>query len=233
MIWVLLAGLAAIALAPLALGLLRARVARGRRAAAVALHRAQLAELDREQAGGRLGAAEHAAATLEVQRRLLAETDGAEEATIGGSPWAVGLALLFVPAAAFGLYLIHGTPEMPSLPFAERQEQDRRDDALIAQLGQKLAALDPKDEHTRQGYLLLGSAEENRGHWAAAAAAYKVALAQRFDPALAARTAEALSQAAGEVTPEAKALYQKALDGAPQNAQWRPLVEQRIKQAAP
>ena len=42
--------LAAIALAPLALSLRRAAVARSRREAAIALHRAQLAELDRDLA---------------------------------------------------------------------------------------------------------------------------------------------------------------------------------------
>ena len=37
----------------------------------MALHRAQLAELDRDLAEGRIAAAEHANAVLEVQRRLL------------------------------------------------------------------------------------------------------------------------------------------------------------------
>ena len=64
--------MAAIALAPLALSLRRTAAARGRQEAAIALHRAQLAELDRDLADGRIAAAEHANAVLEVQRRLLA-----------------------------------------------------------------------------------------------------------------------------------------------------------------
>ena len=71
MIWLAIALLAAIALAPLALSLRRAAVARSRREAAIALHRAQLAELDRDLADGRIAAAEHASAVREAQEAAL------------------------------------------------------------------------------------------------------------------------------------------------------------------
>ena len=64
MIWLAVALLAAIALAPLALSLRQTAAARGRQEAAIALHRAQLAELDRDLADGRIAAAEHANAVL-------------------------------------------------------------------------------------------------------------------------------------------------------------------------
>ena len=81
MIWLAIALLAAIALAPLALSLRRTAAARGRQEAAIALHRAQLAELDRDLADGRIAAAEHANAVLEVQRRLLAAAGGCRGGT--------------------------------------------------------------------------------------------------------------------------------------------------------
>jgi cytochrome c-type biogenesis protein CcmH len=108
-----------------------------------------------------------------------------------------------------------------------------REDALIAQLRNRLALMDPHDERTRQGYLLLGTTEENRANWRPAADAYRRALALRFDAALAARTAEAIARGEGAITGEAKALYQKALDAAPRDAPWRPLVEQRLAEAPP
>ena len=48
MIWIALLALSLVALAPLTVSLLRGSTARGRRDAALALHRAQLVELDRE-----------------------------------------------------------------------------------------------------------------------------------------------------------------------------------------
>ncbi len=231
MIWVVLALLAVAALAPLALTLRRGRAARGRREAALALHRAQLAELDRDLAENRIGAAEHASATLEVQRRLLAAA-GTEDATPErAARLPVLLALGLVPAAAFGLYLVGGAPGVPSVPFAERKAQQRDEDALIAQLRNRLMLMDPHGDQTRQGYLLLGHAEEGRDHWDAAAAAYQQALAIRFDATLAARTAEALSRGAQRVTPEAVALFRQALAAAGKDAPWRDLAEQRIKEA--
>jgi len=232
MIWVLLAALAVAALAPLGITLLRARTGRGRRDAALALHRAQLAELDADLAEGRIGAAEHAAATLEVQRRLLA-ADEAEATPTRASRAPLLAALALVPLAAFGLYLIQGVPDMPSAPYEQRQAAARQEDALINQLRARLAVMDPKDDRTRQGFLLLGNAEAQREHWPAAVDAYRKALALRFDPALAARTAEAITMGAGGVTDDARKLYQQALDTAPKDAPWRGMVEQRLAQGTP
>ena len=72
MIWAWIAALALAVMAPLGWVLLRAPRARGRAEADRALFHAQLAELDRELAEGRMDAAAHRDAVLEVQRRLLA-----------------------------------------------------------------------------------------------------------------------------------------------------------------
>ncbi|WP_369413590.1 c-type cytochrome biogenesis protein CcmI [Caldovatus aquaticus] len=194
MTWLALVLLAAAALAPLGLALLRPprRPPPGRREADLALYRAQLAELDRERAAGRLDPAAHRAAVIEVQRRLLAapaETAGAAPARRLPPALALGLVPL-VAALGAGLYLWHGAPGLPSAPYAERAAAAAREEALLAELRARLAALDPASETARQGYVLLGNAERTRGRPAAAAEAWTRALAARFDPGLAGDLAE-------------------------------------------
>jgi cytochrome c-type biogenesis protein CcmH len=70
MIWIAILLLALAAMVPLVATLLRPVVTRGRREADLALYRAQLEELDREAAAGRLEGDALRAAQVEVQRRL-------------------------------------------------------------------------------------------------------------------------------------------------------------------
>ena len=197
------------------------------------MHRAQLAELDRDLADGRIGPDEHAGAKLEVQRRLLAESELPEVAPKRGALSPILLAVVLVPAAAVGLYLVGGVPDMPSAPFAEVQAERDKENAVVTQLRARLALMDPHSEQTRRGYMLLGNAEEQRGHWNEAAAAFQSALAIQFDPTVAARAAESIARASGAVTQEAAALYRQALAAAPADAPWRALVEERLKNAPP
>ena len=243
MIWVVLLGLAVVALAPLAWVLFGQVPPQGRRDAALALHRAQLAELDRDRAEGRLAGAEHAQARLEVQRRMLAadvELDAPSrdetQAPARDASRAVLLGALFLlPAAALALYLIDGNPGLPSEPMADRiaagAAASRQEAALIAQLQAKLAKLDPHSDQARQGYVLLGNADAGRGEWGAAADAWNQALSAQFDPALAAETAEAMTRAAGGVTMQAASLFRRALDAAPADAPWRPMAEARLAES--
>lgn len=221
MTWWLLAGsLALAALAPLGFALLRPASARGRREADLALYRRQLAELERERAAGRLDEAAHAAAVLEVQRRLLASPGGggteAEAAptagaTAGRAP--LFAALLAVPAVAAVLYLANGSPGLPSAPFAERQDVAAQEEQLLGRLRERLEAADPAGETTRQGWVLLGNAERGRGRPDAAAEAYARALAVRFDAELAGQRAQALLEA--NRTEEAARFLAEALPRAP------------------
>jgi cytochrome c-type biogenesis protein CcmH len=235
MIWLAIALLAAIALAPLALSLRRTAVARSRREAAIALHRGQLAELDRDLADGRIAATEHASALLEVQRRLLSVAGGTDDAPRTSSPSPILIALLLVPLGAFALYVVGGNPNLPAAPLAERvavaQQRAEQAAALIAQLRRRLASLDPHSEQARQGYVLLGNAEVSRGRLHAAADAWRTALATRFDSTLAAETGEAISEAEGRVTDEAAGLFRRALAEAPSDAPWRPMAQKRLSEA--
>ncbi len=216
MIWLYMALLALLALAPLAWALWRPRATRGRREADLALYRAQLAELEEELVTGRLDAAGHAAARLEVQRRLLAaaapEAAPAPATRLGPRALAP---LVAVPVLALALYVATGSPDMPSAPFAMRQQVADRDEALLSQLRTRLGQLDPATEQARQGWLLLGNAERNRGRLEAAAEAYQRALAARFDADATAQLAQVLLE--DDKAAAAATLLAAALPQAPQH----------------
>jgi cytochrome c-type biogenesis protein CcmH len=233
-IWLAIALLAAIALAPLALSLRRTAAARGRREAAVALHRAQLVELDRDLVEGRIAAAEHANAVLEVQRRLLTAAGRAETAPRSSSRGPVLFALVLVPLGGLVLYLLGGSPELPAVPLADRiaaaREREAHEAALIGQLRERLSQIDPHREQARQGYILLGNAEASRGRLQEAADAWRTALATRFDPTIAAEAAEALTEAHGQVDDEAASLFRRAIAESPADAPWRPMAQKRLSE---
>ncbi|MBR0681076.1 c-type cytochrome biogenesis protein CcmI [Roseomonas eburnea] len=218
--WIPLAALAVAALLPLAFALFRPRAARGRREADMALYRAQLDELDREKEAGRLDEAGHRAARIEVQRRLIAAADLAETGTTSGPASALLVALLpLIAAAGLGLYLLRGSPGMPSATFEERAAAAAREDGLLATVRQRLAALDPRSEQARQGYLLLGNAERGRGNAEAAIAAWRIAIEARFDAGLAGDIAE-LEIARGAPA-EATPWISRALQAAPNDPRLR------------
>jgi cytochrome c-type biogenesis protein CcmH len=221
MIWLMFLGLAALALAPLGWTLVRPAKLRGRQEADLALYRAQLAELDREAAIGRLLPEAHRAATLEVQRRLLAAPGAAAAEAPGGGRSAAFLAavLFLAPAGGLGLYLWRGQPEIPAAPFVERAAAAARDDALLGQLRARLSQAPPTAEATRQGWILLGNAERGRGREAAAVEAWETALALRFEGPLAAELAE-LQIGRGAVEP-AQRLLARALAEAPREPRLR------------
>ena len=102
---------------------------------------------------------------------------------------------------------------------------------LAAQLRGGLARLDPRSEQARQVLVLLGSIEEARGDYGAAAAAWGAALNARFEPTLAVQAAEAASRAEGRVSEASAALFRRALQEAPADAPWRSFVQARLAEA--
>jgi cytochrome c-type biogenesis protein CcmH len=210
-----------------------------RRDAALALHRAQLTELDRDLADGRLLESEHGAARLEVQRRLLADAELTEQQARRSSPVIVLATALLVPAAALALYLEAGTPDFrqaaaagQAAAEAQASAQEVTADAeVIARLRAALAKMDPNTDRAREGFIMLGRAELSVGHLGEAAAAWRQALATRFDPTLGAETAEVLTDSEGHVTPEAASLFKRALAEAPADVPWRKAAEKRLSEA--
>jgi cytochrome c-type biogenesis protein CcmH len=220
--WLFAAILALVALLPLAWVVWRPARALDRSAADRALYRAQLAELERERALGRLDETAHAAALLEVQRRLLAVPEAAPVRAGGRGPLLAGLAV--VPVLAFAFYFMNGLPGMPSATFAERRDAATRDDALLGQLRARLAMMPVGSQQFRQGWLLLGEAERNRGRPAEAAKAYGEVLRAGFDPEIASQRAQVMLEA-GQVE-EAIAFLAEALPRAPDHVGLRFLAGQ-------
>jgi cytochrome c-type biogenesis protein CcmH len=172
-----------------------------------------------------------------VQRRLLAAAEAVEPAVAASSRGPVLTVLLLVPIAAFALYIVGGSPEMPAAPLAERvaeqQKRSREADRLIGQLRERLTQISPQSPQYRQGYVLLGNAEASRGNLGSAADAWRTALNTGFDPTLAVETAEAITEASGHVTDEAAALFRRALSESPNDAPWRPMAEKRLAEIKP
>lgn len=202
MIYLWMLGLTSLLMAPLLLVFGR-KDARNRREAAMALHRAQLEELARDLADGRIAPAEHQAARLEVERRLLAADSLREQPWNGNARFLLWATMLAVPVMAFALYLPGSTPSIPSEPhtqwLAQQQALSTQRALLIAKIRIRLANEDPNSADASQGQAYL---------------------------------AEFLAEQAGAITPEALALFQQSLAHAPPDASWRLLDEQRITQAA-
>ncbi len=208
MIYALMAGLALVLLLPLALAFFGPAALRNRRETALAIHRAQLTELDRDLSEARIAPAEHAAARLEVERRLLAADTLAEPTLDGNAKLLLIGTIIVIPLMAFALYIPGGFPYVPSEPhaqwLAQQQEQKTNDqmNAMLRILPQLLAKIKSYPPNSPQ-------ASEGQAY-----------------------AAEILSEAAGTITPDALALFKQSLANAPADAKWRQLDEDRIAQAA-
>lgn len=202
MILLIMLGVVLLLTAPLLFALRRPRTLRNRREAALALHRAQLTELARDREDGRIAEAEYKAARLEVERRLLA-ADASAMPDMGGDARPLLIAtIIALPVAAFALYLPGKTYNVPSEPHTQWMTQEKAVQTRLTQLITLLRA------H-------LASVDPN---------SVDASQGQAY-------LAEALSEQAGTITPEALALFRQSLAHAPAGANWRPLDEQRIAQA--
>jgi cytochrome c-type biogenesis protein CcmH len=216
LLWVALALMTAAVLAALLRPLLRVGApALDRAAYDLTVYRDQLGELARDEARGTISPTEAAAARLEIERRLLAVAPK-PEAPQHPARFAALLLVVAVPAAAVGLYLYLGEPEMPDQPLSARAGER----ALLASDGSidpakvKLA-LEAKlktDPSSLEGWLLLGRADASLGAWDDGKMAYEQAM--RLAPN---RTdieesyGELLvGSASGEVTEPARTLFAAA-----------------------
>ena len=191
-------------------------------AGTLAVYRQQLQEVDAERARGVLGAAEAESARLEISRRLLASAARAESAGTVSAPQrallesrhaTVALATaLAVPLLTIGLYVAHGSPGMPSSPFAARTDAAVEQAAIANLVSQVEARL---REHPEQGkgweaiapvYLKLGRFREAANAYANAAR-----LSGETVALLAGRAEAAILASDGVVTEEARAAYEKIL----------------------
>lgn len=186
---------------------------------AVAVYRDQLQEIAADQSRGVLSGGEAEAAKLEVSRRLLASAARAESQA---SPSRVPqesrhatiafAAAVAIPVLTLGLYLAHGSPAMPSNPFAARMDAAVEQAALANVIAQVEARL-RKDPEQGKGWEAVAPVYLKLGRFRDAANAYANAARLNGDsvPLLAGRAESAMLESDGIVTEEARVAYEKIL----------------------
>ncbi len=216
--WILAGLIAAGTVAVLARTLLARRAAPpDSRAFDLAVYRDQLAEIERDLERGVLSEAEAASARLEIERRILASgrpaADEMPEPPRAEGRWLAAFLAVVLPLAGLAIYLELGSPGHEGLPFAERPQLAPGDAgeraSVLAQVDQRLAR-HPDDD---QAWLMKAHLLRQDGAYTAAADAYRQAgrlAPERLEPVIG--LAETLvAQAEGEVTPEARGHFARAL----------------------
>ncbi len=208
-------------LAALLWPLLRARpLDVGRKAHSLAVHRDQLAEIDRDVARQLLTDSQADSARTEIHRRILAaernDPEPMTSAPTAGRLTAVAVVAAGVPIASILLYLTLGSPIRPQGAITASTPSPALSDPAIphevAAMVERLAERLKNDPNDAEGWAMLARSYSMMGRHVEAAAAHgRLAALRDNDPAIIAVQAEELIVAAdGAVTPEAFALLLKA-----------------------
>lgn len=145
-----------------------------------AVYREQLAAIETELERGLIDIEAADAARTEIARRLLAAHDRDDTAKqdapqSGRLKLAQGLALLVLPVAAFGLYFVLGSPDLPDQPLLSRltaPAEEQSVDLLVARVERHLAE-NPEDG---QGWAVIAPVYLSLGQPQASAKAYSNAI---------------------------------------------------------
>jgi cytochrome c-type biogenesis protein CcmH len=191
----------------------------------IALYKAQLAEIERDEAQRLVAPEDAQGAKAEAARRLMA-ADAAIEPPPAASRTRARLAsvgvLVFVPVLALSLYATIGHPDMPDAPLAARLETTPARMDLAAAIAKIEAHLAQHPDDGR-GYEVLAPVYLRMGRTDEAVNAARAALRLLGEtPARQALYGEALVVAAnGVVTPEAKQSFEAAAARDPSAAEPR------------
>lgn len=185
-----------------------------------AIHRDQLAELERDRGEGTLGEEDYQQARMELQRRVLEDgvPDDVPAAPRASKPtlWAIGIAL---PLAAFLFYFLLGNPA--ALNAVAAAQQHRFSSQEIERMVAGLAARLEQEPDNLQGWAMLGRSYKAMGRLDEAEKAF--GHAQKLvetDAQLLADYADVLAaQAGGNFAGKPAALIEKALKLDPANPQ--------------
>jgi cytochrome c-type biogenesis protein CcmH len=193
-----------------------------RKAHLLEVYRAQLEEVERDLMRGLIDEADAEAARTEVSRRILKLEEEPESRPAGSGPRRRALAPLLVFAIAAGalsLYLLLGSPDTPSLPFAERgaerqaAEQQRESQAPFLEAVKRLQEAVKENPEDAEAWYGLGQLQVRVGEAEGALASLRRAAALQPEEAdYQAALAEALILAnGGSAGPEARAALERAL----------------------
>ena len=213
--------LAVFAVAIMAIPVLRSPGdAPARKDAAMEIFIDQLAEVDRDEARGQIAGADAEAARTEIKRRMLAVSrQGTSQGVSGGRGVLLALAAL-IPVGGAGIYSLTGSPDTPSLPFAERQGEQLEAGELQALVTRLRTRLDQDpDGGDPRGWELLGSTYMNMRRFSDASYAFEQIInLPEATSATWSQYAESLIAAEnGIVTPKAARAVAEALERDPSN----------------
>jgi cytochrome c-type biogenesis protein CcmH len=182
-----------------------------------AVYRDQLAEIERDLAGGLIGQAEAEAARIEIGRRLLSAADDEQRdvpvrSNIGWRRGAAVMALCGLPLVALAVYLPLGSPRLPDFPLGQRArsaDASQPLENLVAQVEQHLE----KNPADGRGWSVLAPVLMRLGRYDDAVRAFRNSITYNGEDALRrADLGEAIAAAAGGViTSEARAEFDRAL----------------------
>ncbi|MET0065224.1 MAG: c-type cytochrome biogenesis protein CcmI [Candidatus Thiodiazotropha sp.] len=228
--WMITAGLTVLAMAFVALPLLRKNVNTGVTSDELnlAIFKQQLAELDNDLAAGNLEQARYEAARTDLEKELLSDIDADEDnktrQKMSGQTMAA--VALLVPLAALTLYQVIGSPEIIPRLGAQTAESGMPPHGSAAGtpsapgqgmppmevLVERLAAKLQEQPENLEGWIILGRSYMSMNNYPAAIEAYQTAIKlddQNVNLLLA--YAEALAASKGnDFTGEAAPLIQKA-----------------------
>jgi len=124
--WIIAGILTLVAAVVLAAPLFDTRKFKSEDAFALAVYRDQLAELTRDEQRGLLTAEQARAAQIEIERRILALDEGKKFQPARPPSHHLTLAMaVILPLAGFGLYLLLGSPHLPSQSAMARLAEER------------------------------------------------------------------------------------------------------------
>jgi cytochrome c-type biogenesis protein CcmH len=206
------------------------RTAERRSGSDVAVYQDQLDELERDHRIGLIGAAEAAAARVEVARRLIHAAEAAAPALAAGEvQWrrraAMLAALVALPIGAGSFYLTIGSPDLPGAPLAARRDTPAEAPSIQSLITQVESHLERNPEDGR-GWEVLAPVYMRLGRYEDAVKARRNAL--RLNGATAARESDygeaQVGAANGVVTAEAKAAFERAMQHDPHDFKARYFV---------
>ena len=190
----------------------------------VGLARDKKAELEADFAAARISESEYALALADLKRALLLDIDAVQETGASTRP-APGTAVVLavtLPALAFGLYLLLGTPAaVTDHPVADTTSASAKQGQDMVTLLEQLAARLTEQPDDARGWALLGNALMSTGRYLEAVPAYRRLTELRpTDAEALVRYADALAMVAGgNLSGEPTRLIEQALALDPQQIQ--------------
>ena len=213
--WIIAGALTLIAAVVLAAPLFDTRKFKSEDAFALEVYRDQLAELSRDEQRGLLTPEQARAAQIEIERRILTLDEGKKFQPARPPSHALTLAMaVILPLAGFGLYLLLGSPHLPSQSAMERLAEERQRTSPEVQALEAKVETSPSDA---QAWVDLGRAyvEVERSKDATGSFAKAMALGRKEPDLLRQYAHAAILSEGGRVGPDAQRALQGVLAAEP------------------